>query len=431
MVSPWDVLVVGGGVVGAAIAREFAASGKRVLLCEKEDEVLSGASGANTGHFASFFYYTRARALLEGQLAAEARKINREWLDGQPAVPRLDTGILCLDLNPSGAQEEEEEDATGTLLSLAREAAPEEKVKRISLAEASELEPNICLAGVGGALVATNEAMVDPWLLAISHVWAAQEAGAELRTNCEVVRCKRSGNIWKVTMLQGQEQTKVEEEARLVINCAGNDGDDVEKRAGNIPKFKVKPGKGEYIVFDKRPDGSAWISRPVVPVPNKRTAGLYIFPTVYGHTVVGPTNVIQDSKTDKSVSVESQRNMLNHIYRLIPGLRGSKPLGMWAGLRPATEHADYQISFRPDKGWVTVAGIRSTGLTCSLAISRYVASTILPDHRAQPLPEMPSPVVLGDKVQIGTRIYKPSHPQTQLGLLGLPLPLPPPLSSLL
>jgi len=59
MVSPWDVLVVGGGVVGAAIAREFATSGKRVLLCEKEDEVLSGASGANTGHFASFFYYTR------------------------------------------------------------------------------------------------------------------------------------------------------------------------------------------------------------------------------------------------------------------------------------------------------------------------------------------------------------------------------------
>ena len=82
MTSPWDVLVIGGGVVGAAIAREFAASGKRVLLCEKEDEVflfcltrlfrettrsdenkssqvLSGASGANTGHFASFFYYTR------------------------------------------------------------------------------------------------------------------------------------------------------------------------------------------------------------------------------------------------------------------------------------------------------------------------------------------------------------------------------------
>ena len=135
MSDPWDVLVVGGGVVGAAIAREFSSSGKRVLVCEKEDEVasisfqntkglnfwieaeqtqvLGGASGANTGHFASFFYYTRARALLEGELAAQveemlllgyflflkifcflfqARKINPDWLAGQPAVPRLDTG---------------------------------------------------------------------------------------------------------------------------------------------------------------------------------------------------------------------------------------------------------------------------------------------------------------------------------------------------
>jgi len=123
--------------------------------------------------------HIRLARLLDKKL--QARKINREWLDGQPAVPRLDTGILCLDLNPSGAQEEEE-DATGSLLSLAREAAPEEKVekgkkmlemcllpkvKRISLAEASELEPNICLAGVGGALVATNEAMVETSLFDI------------------------------------------------------------------------------------------------------------------------------------------------------------------------------------------------------------------------------------------------------------------------
>jgi len=427
MSDPWDVLVVGGGVVGAAIAREFAVSGRSVLLCEKEDQVLGGASGANTGHFASFFYYTRARALLEGELAAEARKINPGWLAGQPAVPRLDTGILCLDLNPSGAAEEE--DATDSLLALAKQAAPEEKVKRISLPEAAQLEPHVCLAGVGGALVAPNEAMVDPWLLAMTHVWAAEEAGAELRTNSEVVRCRRSGQFWTVTILQGKEKIRVEERAHLVINCAGNDGDTVEKMAGNIPKFNVKPGKGEYIVFDRRLNGSSWISRPVVPVPNKRTAGLYIFPTVYGHTVVGPTNVIQDSKSDKSVSLESQAQMLQHIYRLIPGLRGSKPLGMWAGLRPATQHADYQISFRPDRGWVTVGGIRSTGLTCSLAISRYVASTILPNHSPQPLPEMPPPAVLGDKVLIGARVYKPTHPQTQLGLLGLPLPLPPPLIS--
>ena len=107
------------------------------------------------------------------------------------------------------------------------------KVQRISLTEAAQLEPNVCLAGVGGALVAPNEAMVDPWLLAMTHVWAAQEARAELRTSCEVVfvvvdpsrcllllltqahvycqvvRCRRSGQIWSVTTLQGKEKTRV------------------------------------------------------------------------------------------------------------------------------------------------------------------------------------------------------------------------------
>ena len=156
--------------------------------------MLGGASGANTGHFASFFYYTRARALLEGELAAQARKImklnirEREKVKflGEKNQPRmacwstscaktghrcfgkwiavstrlicisaiylstdnrhsraicclesgsynklvyqLNPGILCLDLNPGVA--EEEEDATEALLALARQAAPGQKVTR-------------------------------------------------------------------------------------------------------------------------------------------------------------------------------------------------------------------------------------------------------------------------------------------------------------
>ena len=119
--------------------------------------MLGGASGANTGHFASFFYYTRARALLEGELAAQAgkiKKLKKEKFSGEKNQPRmacwstscaktgdrclennklpfqLNSGILCLDLNPGGA--EEEEDATEALLALARQAAPEEKVTRSS-----------------------------------------------------------------------------------------------------------------------------------------------------------------------------------------------------------------------------------------------------------------------------------------------------------
>ena len=75
------------------------------------------------------------------------------------------------------------------------------------------------------------------------------------------------------------------------------------------------------------------------------------------------------------------------------------------------------------RGWVTVAGIRSTGLTCSLAISRYITAALLPDHRPSELPEMPEPrLTHGGGVTIGDKTYTPTHPLTRLGLLGAMLP---------
>ena len=85
----YDALVVGGGAVGVAVARELTLLGKECLLCEKNPEVLSEASSGNTGHLATNFYYTEARAPLEYQLTRRAAKINPEWLRSQENVPRV------------------------------------------------------------------------------------------------------------------------------------------------------------------------------------------------------------------------------------------------------------------------------------------------------------------------------------------------------
>ena len=82
-------------------------------------------------------------------------------------------------------------------------------------------------------------------------------------------------------------------------------------------------------------------------------------------------------QTDRSVSAESLAGLLTEVQSLYPDLDTSRLLGGYSGLRPASQHQDYCISFDLGRGWVTVASIRSTGLTCSLAISQYVARTIL------------------------------------------------------
>ena len=109
-------------------------------------------------------------------------------------------------------------------------------------------------------------------------------------------------------------------------------------------------------MFPKTTSGT--IARPVVPIPTKQTAGLYVFESVYGHTVVGPTNIRQHSKTDKTVSRASMTSMMDHMMTLYPSMRLATPLGVYAGLRPATQHQDYCINFDLARGWVTVGGIR-------------------------------------------------------------------------
>merc|ERR1719312_992879 len=121
---------------------------------------------------------------------------------------------------------------------------------------------------------------------------------------------RREGDAWCVVTRRGVIK------AGCIVNCGGNYGDEVESLGDQAPVFSVVPGKGEYIVFPCTVSGT--VARPVVPVPTKQTAGLYVFETVYGHTVVGPTNVRQPSKTDRTVSVASMTSLMSHIVNLYP-----------------------------------------------------------------------------------------------------------------
>jgi len=345
--------------------------------------------------------------VLEGEMAARARRINQAWVNDQPAVPCIKMGMIYL------AKGEQEEIELRKLLELGH-LNQEHELRQIAVAEVGILEPYLCLNGVTAALFSPNEAVVDPWLLAMTHVYGMEMAGVKYHTGCEVVKIKKEKDMWSVLTRKGIFH------ASCIVNCGGNYGDQVEALAGQESSFTVRPGKGEYIVFST--DSAGTIARPVVPVPTKQTAGLYVFETVYGHTVVGPTNIRQDSKTDSLVSQASVSALQNHLFSLYPSMREATPLGLYAGLRPATQHQDYCINIDLARGWVTVGGIRSTGLTCSLAISQYIAEAMISNYTPATLPTMPHPQVEGDMVRIGSKLYRPTHPLSRIGLLGAALP---------
>ena len=149
--------------------------------------------------------------------------------------------------------------------------------------------------------------------------------------------------------------------------------------------FTVTPRRGELIVFDK-------LSRPLInhillPVPTATTKGVLVAPTVFGNVMLGPTAVDIEDKTDTRTTPEGLAGLRVQGERIMPELLSYEATAAYAGLRAATEHADYQLTADGSDGYVCVGGVRSTGLTSALALGEWVRDAL--DAAGETLRERP------------------------------------------
>jgi glycerol-3-phosphate dehydrogenase len=177
--------------------------------------------------------------------------------------------------------------------------------------------------------------------------------------------------------------------ARWVINAAGLGGDHIDLLFG-YSRFRITPRRGELLVFDK-------LARPLVntivlPVPSPRGKGVLITPTVYGNVMLGPTAEDLDDRTDTATSETGLEFLLSKGRQLMPRLLQEEVTASYAGLRAAADAPDYLIDADAGRRYLLVGGIRSTGLTSSMAIAEYV-SELLADAGLKLLPraDLPDP----------------------------------------
>ncbi|MFO0001569.1 MAG: NAD(P)/FAD-dependent oxidoreductase, partial [bacterium] len=154
--------------------------------------------------------------------------------------------------------------------------------------------------------------------------------------------------------------------ADVVVNCAGLDGDLVEAIARPSP-FAIRPRKGQFVVLDKT--ARRHLRGIVLPVPDERTKGVLVSPTAFGNVIVGPTAEDQDDRRDASVDGATLEKLRAQAARLVPAFADEPVTAAYAGLRPATQIKDFIIEAVPERRWITVGGIRSTGLTASLGLA--------------------------------------------------------------
>jgi len=349
---PWDVIVIGGGVVGCAITRRFALAGARTLLLEKGSDILSGASKANSAIMHSGFDAPPDSI----ELACMKAGYN-EYLDisGKMNLPTLKCGALVVAWD----------EAQLVGLDGIVEKAHQNGINDVNLIDRQTLrskEPGLS-NGALAAVEVPREFVVDPWSAPLAYLTQAVRAGAEYRFNAEVTDGTFDGSNWSLSTDREVFTGK------LVINCTGTKGDYVE-RICHEPEFEIRPRKGQFLVYDK--SAASLINAIILPVPSPTTKGVVLTKTIFGNLLLGPTAEEQTDRENARVDHDVLQQLIETGTHILPDLPTHEVTATYAGLRPATQFKDYQVSANSDKNWIGVNGIRSTGLTASLGIAAYV-----------------------------------------------------------
>lgn len=347
-----DVVIIGGGVVGCAVFRRFTLMGANTLLLEKGGDILSGASKANSAILHTGFDAPPASLELKCMQAGYA-----EYLDihQQMNLPLLKTTAIVVAWN---------EEQMAALPGIVQQAHVNgvNDVVQISADEVYQREPYLAAGALGGVFV-PGEYVIDPWSAPLAYMTQAIQHGGRYRFNCAVTNATKQHDGWLLETTQGQVRS------RLVINCAGNHGDLIDG-LWRKPDYQIRPRKGQFLVFDKA--AAEKVQAIILPVPTPTTKGVLICRTIFGNVILGPTAEEQEDRERAEVNERVLKGLIEKGVQMLPDLAHYTVTATYAGLRPATEHKAYRIYDYPEDQWITVGGIRSTGLTAALGIAAYV-----------------------------------------------------------
>ncbi len=348
----YDVTVIGGGVVGGAIAKDLSQYDLNCVLVEAKADIGAGTSKANTAIWHTGF--DAKTGSLEQKLLKRGYERLTDFVK-EAGIPHEKTGAVLIAWN---------EDQYKSLNAILKKAHANgvTDVHLLTVEEIYELEPHVNKGALGGLMV-PREYIICPFTVPLAYASQAVINGIDLKLNFPIETIAKSEDVYTLAGAGGEIRS------RYVINAAGLNSDVIDALFG-FDRFHVTPRRGELIVFDK-------LTRPLVnhvllPIPTAITKGVLVSPTVFGNIMLGPTAEDLQDKEMTNTSEEGLKFLWKKGEGIISQLLDEEVTSTYAGLRAATEHSDYQIYSHPEKNYICVGGIRSTGLSSSLGIAEYV-----------------------------------------------------------
>ncbi|XP_033750103.1 uncharacterized protein MG039 homolog [Pecten maximus] len=404
MESVFDVVIIGGGVVGCSQVFTLTRLGYRCLLLEKEAHLVSMASSGNSG-----MLHTGFDAPLGSIELACILKCQQQILPVLKSLglPYSKIGATMVAWNS------QQKEKLPQVMRKAKDANMDD-VLELSLSQLYQREPHLA-HGATAALWIPREAVIDPWLTPISFAHHAKSLGAKVLTSTMVQGCEQdSQGIWRVTTDRGIFRGNV------VINSAGLYGDVVDKLAG-VQKFRIMPRLGQYLVYGK--ETKSLINSSILPIPTEKTKGVIIFKSVYDNVIIGPTQEETEKRTTPvCLSQQTVNTLLDHGRVSVPSLQSHPVVHTYSGTRPATDTKDYHVIPHIDRNWLTLGGIRSTGLSSCLGVADMVGKIMKEKFCLEPSnsPNMHLPTVdisftNHRTAMLGSEEYTVTHPITYTG----------------
>lgn len=241
-------------------------------------------------------------------------------------------------------------------------------VEYLSREEILKKEPELN-PEVKGGLYIPRESIIDPFILVQALAENANENGVKFLLNTEVTDIKvEDGAVKAVETTAGTIETD------YVVNAAALHCDDIAAMVGKAD-YKVVARRGQFYILDK--NTTCKVSNIVLPIPTKVTKGKLMTPTIHGNMLVGPTAEDLDDKVDVSVTTEGLNSIYADVSRMIPNVNIRDTITQYSGLRPNRNPEGLHVDTYEDlKGYVNLSGVRSTGLTLSVSMGKYVVERL-------------------------------------------------------
>jgi len=367
-----DIVIIGCGVVGLAVAAEISDRRRKILVLERNGSFGEETSSRNSEVIHAGIYYPagswKARLCVEGRQKLYA-------LSAEYGIPTKNLGKVIV------ARNSEEEKPLNDLLNKGY-ANGVDDLRLISKVELKRLEPHV--AG-SAALLSPSTGIIDSHRLMQFFLGQAQSKHTDVVFCSPVSAVSKEKDGYRVTV-GTRPGDSFSFHARVVINSAGLSADKIASYVGidiDQARYRLKYCKGEY--FRLRGGTRGWVKRLVYPVPSKESLGIHITPDLEGGLRLGPgAEYVSESAMNYDVNEDSLDAFSRATKRLLPMLSSDKLIPDTAGIRPKLQgpgdpFRDFVIeeeSSRGFPGFINLIGIDSPGLTSAPAIARIVAQLV-------------------------------------------------------